>query len=167
MYMKDKPDNVTFLTNFQFRKIRTILRSWEDLDKTIVEAIKKAQAICSRRWYATNNLMDEPSFLAMVLSEKACPPRLMIEQVEQWRDEQEEKIKELDHVSIDDVDRLIKWPFTVEGKIHIYIHFWHKLDKNEIEDHKCNAQLGIESASYPDIEELLRIWRIWRDFLGY
>ena len=63
----------------------------------------------------------------------------MIQHVEQRRDEAEEKIKDLDHVSIDDVDQLIKQLVAVEGKIHIYIHFWHKLPKNEIEDHKCNA----------------------------
>ena len=83
----------------------------------------------------------------------------MIEQVEQQRGEAEEKIKELDHISIDDLDRLIKWPFAVEGKIHIYIHVWHKLSKNEIEDHKCNVQLCIESTSYPAIEDLLGIWK--------
>ena len=121
-YMKDKPDNVTILTNFQFKKIRTILRAWEDLDETVTEAIKKAQVICSRRWYVANSLMDELSFLAMVLIDKACPPWLLIEQVEQRKDEAEEMIKELDHLSIDDVDRLIKRPFAVEGKIHIYIH---------------------------------------------
>ena len=82
-YMKDKPDNVTFLTNFQFKKVRTILRASEDLYETIVEAIKKAQAICSRRLYASDNIMDELSFPAMVLIEKACPPGIMIEQVEQ------------------------------------------------------------------------------------
>ena len=102
--MKYKLDNVTFLTNFWFKKVRTILRAWEDLDETIVEATQKAQAICNRRWYAADNTMDELSFLAMVLIEKACPLRLMIEQVEQQRDEEEEKIKELDHFSIDDVD---------------------------------------------------------------
>ena len=82
-------------------------------------------------------------------------------------DEGEEKIKSLDHVSIHDVDQLIKQPFAVEGKIHIYNRFWHKLAKNEIEDHKCNAQLGIESSSYPDIKDFLWIWKMWRDFLGY
>ena len=66
-YMKDKPDNVTFLTNFHIKKVKTILRAWEDLDETIVEAIKKAQAICNRRWYAADNIMDELSFPAMVL----------------------------------------------------------------------------------------------------
>ena len=165
--MKDKPDNITILNNFQFKKIRTILRAWEDLHETVVEDIKKAQAIFGRRWYATDNLMDDLCFPAMLLIDKACPPGLMIEQVEQRSDEVEEKIKELDHISIDDVDRLIKWPFVVEGKIHIYICVWHKLAKNEIEDHKCDAQLGIESSSYPDIEELLGIWKVWRDFIGY
>ena len=106
--MKDKPDNVTFITNFQFKKVKTILRAGEDLDQTIVESIKKVQAICSRRWYATDNIMDELSFPAMVLIEKACPPGLMIEPVEQRRDEEEERIKKLDHVIIHDVDRLIK-----------------------------------------------------------
>ena len=86
-YMKDKPANVIIFTNFQFKKIRTILRAWEDLDETPVEAIKKAQAICSKRWYAVDNLMDELSFPAMVLIDKACPLGLMIEQVEQRRDE--------------------------------------------------------------------------------
>ena len=165
--MKDKPNNFTLFTNFQLKKVRAILRSWEDLDETIAEPIKKARAICNRRRYSANNIMDELSFPTMVLIEKACPPRLMIEKVEKWMDEEEEKIKKLDHVRIHDVDQLIKQPFAVEGKIHIYIWFWHKLAKNEIEDHKCNAQLGIESASYLDIEELLRIWRMWRDFLGY
>ena len=75
--------------------------------------------------------MDELSFHAMVIIEKACPPGLMIEQVEQRGDEEEEKIKNLDHVSIHDVDWLIKQPFVVEGKIHIYIRFWHKLAKNK------------------------------------
>ena len=103
----------------------------------------------------------------MVLINKACPLGLIIKQVEQRRDEAKEKIEELDHDGIDDVDRLIKQPFAIEGKIHIFICFWHKVAKNEIEDHKCNAQLGIESTSYPDIEKLLLIWKIWRDFLGY
>ena len=107
-YMKDKPDNVTIFTKFQFKKIITILRAQEDLDETVTEAIKKEQAICSIRWYVADNLMDELSFPAMVLIDKACPPGLMIEQVEQRRDEAEEKIKDLDYVSIDDVDRLIK-----------------------------------------------------------
>ena len=155
--MKDKPDNVIIFTNFQSKKIETILRAWEYLDEMVAEAIKKENDICSRRWNAVDNLMDGLSFPAMVLIYKACPPRLMIKQVEQMRDEVEEKIKEIDHVGIDDVDQLIKQPFVVEGKIHIYILFWHKLAKNEIEDHKCNAQLGIESIGYSNIEELLWI----------
>ena len=137
--MKDKLDNVTFLTKFHLKKVRTILRAGEDLDETVDEAIKKAQAICSRRWYAADNIMDELSFPAMVLIEKACPPRLMIEQVEQRRDEGEKKIKKCDHINIHDVDKLIQQPFVVERKIHIFIRFWHKLAKNEIEYHKCNA----------------------------
>ena len=57
--------------------------------------------------------MDELCFPAMVLIEKACPPGLMIEQVEQRRDEGEEKIKKLDHVSIHDVYQLIRQPFAM------------------------------------------------------
>ena len=52
--------------------------------------------------------MDELSFPTMVLIEKACPLVLMIEQVEQRRDEEEENIKNIYHVSIHDVYRLIK-----------------------------------------------------------
>ena len=103
----------------------------------------------------------------MTLIENACPPRLMIEQVEQRQDEAKEKIKGLDHIDIEDADQLIKQPLAIEGKIHIYIRIWHKLVKNELENHKCDAQLGFESANYPNIEELLEIWKIWRDFLGY
>ena len=124
-YMKHKPYNVTFITSFQVKRIRVILRAWEDLNETVAEAIKKAQAICSKRWFTVNNIMDELSFCAMVLIEKACPPGLMIEKVEQRRDEREEKIKKLDHVIIHDVDQLIRQPFVVERKIHIYIRFWH------------------------------------------
>ena len=55
------------------------------------------------------------------------------------------------------MDQLIKQPLAIEGKSHIYICIWHKLAKNEIEDHKCDAQLGLESANYPNLDELLEI----------
>ena len=57
----------------------------------------------------------------MVLIEKACPPGLMIKQVEQRRDEEEEKIKKLDHVSIHDVDWLIKRPLR-SGRKDSHLH---------------------------------------------
>ena len=81
-YMKEMPDNITLLTTFQFKRTKDILRAWEDLDDTVAEAIKKAQDICGRRWFEVNNIMIELSFPTMVLIEKACPPGLMIEQVE-------------------------------------------------------------------------------------
>ena len=52
--------------------------------------------------------MTDLSFPTMVLIEKEGPPGLMIEQVEQWRDDQEEKIKELEHINIHNVEMLIK-----------------------------------------------------------
>ena len=103
----------------------------------------------------------------MGLIENACPLKLMIEQVEQQRDEAKEKIQGLSCISIDYVDQLIKQPFSIKGKIHINIRILHKLAKNEIEYHKCDSQLGLESANYPNLDELLEIWKIWRDFLGY
>ena len=85
--MKYKPDNINLLTTFQFKRARTILRAWEELDETVVESIKKSQALYGRRWYAVDNIMMELSFPTMALIEKACPPRLMIEQVEKQRDD--------------------------------------------------------------------------------
>ena len=85
--MKDNPNNITILTNFQFKRAKTILRAWEDLDETVTEDIKKAQAICGRRWYAVDNMMTELSFPTVALIEKASPPGLMFEQVEKWRNE--------------------------------------------------------------------------------
>ena len=78
-YMKDKLDNITLLSSFQFKRAITILRAWEDLDDTLDDAIKKDQAICGSRRYAVDNIMTELSFPTMVLIEKACPPRIMIE----------------------------------------------------------------------------------------
>ena len=65
------------------------------------------------------------------------------------------------------MDQLIKKPLAIEGNIHIFICIWHKIQKNEMENFKCDAQLGFESANYPNIDELLGIWTRWRDFLGY
>ena len=62
-YMKDRPEIITILSSFQLKKVKTILRAWEDMNETIGEAIKKAQAICGRRWYAADNLMDTFVFL--------------------------------------------------------------------------------------------------------
>ena len=68
-----------------------------------------------------------------------------------------EKIMGLNHITIEDVDQLIRQPLFIEGKIHIYICIWHTLAKNEMENYKCDAQLGFESANYPNIEEFLWI----------
>ena len=81
-YMKDKPENITLLTNFQFKRARTILRSWEYLDDTVAKAIKKSHAIYDRRWYVVDNIMTDLSFPTMVLIRKACPSGLMIKQFE-------------------------------------------------------------------------------------
>ena len=48
--------------------------------------------------------MSDLSFPTMVLIEKACSPELVIEKVEQRRDEEEEKIKGLDCISIHDLE---------------------------------------------------------------
>ena len=82
-YMKERPDNITLLTTFQFKRARTILRAWEYLDDTMAESIKKSQAIFSRRWYVVENIMMELSFPTMALIEKVGPLGLIIEQVEQ------------------------------------------------------------------------------------
>ena len=111
--------------------------------------------------------METLRFPIVDLIETAYPPRLMIEQVELQQDESKEKIQGLDHITIEDVDQLIKQPLAIEGKIHIYNRIWHKLAKNEMENYKCDVQLGFESANYPNTKELLGIWNRWRDFLGY
>ena len=98
--------------------------------------------------------------------ENACPPKLMIEQVERRCEEAKENIKGLDHISIGDVDQLIRKPLTMKGKIHIFIRLWNKLAKNEMENFRCDVQLGFKSANYPNIEELLQIWMRWQYFLG-
>ena len=91
----------------------------------------------------------------------------MIKQDEHQRDEAKEKIHGFDHITIEDMDQLMRQPLDIEGKIHIYNFIWHKFAKNEMENYKCDSQLGLESANYPNIDELLGIWNIWRDFLGY
>ena len=111
--------------------------------------------------------METLLFPTVDLIENTCPPRLKIEQVERRRDDAREKIQGLDHITIEDMDQLIKQQLAIEGKVHIYIRIWNKLAKNEMENYKCDAQLGFESANYLNIDELLGIWNRWRDFLGY
>ena len=81
----------------------------------------------------------------------------MIERVERRWDEAKEKIQGLDHITIEDVDQLTRQHLAIEGKIHIYIRIWHKLAKIEMENYKCDAQIGLKSANYPNIDELLGI----------
>ena len=114
-----------------------------------------------------DNIMEILHFPTMDLIENACPPKPRIEQVEHRCDEAKEKIQELKHINIEDVDQLIRQPLAIEGKIHIFILIRHKLAKNEMENFKCDAQLGFESADYPNIEDLLGIWTRWQYFLIY
>ena len=90
------------------------------------------------------NVMEILHFPTVDIIENACPLKLMIEQVERRCDETKWKIQGLDHISIKDMDQLIRQPLDIEGKIHIFIRIWHKLAKNEMENFKCDAQLGFE-----------------------
>ena len=87
--------------------------AWLDLNYMIEESIQKAQAICGRRWYATDIIMEILHFPTMELIKNACPPKLMIEQVERRCEEAKEKIKGLDHINFIDVDQLIRQPLTM------------------------------------------------------
>ena len=40
-YMKDRPEDITILSSFQLKKIRTALRAWLELNEMIGEKIKK------------------------------------------------------------------------------------------------------------------------------
>ena len=165
--MNDKPKKIIILSSFQLKKVRTIIHSWIDLNEMVEYTIKKEQGTCGRMLYVFYSIMDTFLFPTVELIENACPPRLMIEQVERRQDQAKEKIQGLDHLTIEDVDQLIRQPLSIKGNIQIYNRIWHKLSKNEMENYKCDAQLGLETANYPNIEELLVIWNRWRDFLGY
>ena len=65
--------------------------------------------------------MEDFIFPIVDLIENVCPPKLMVEQVERWRDEAREKIQGLNHITIEDVDHLIIQMLAIEGKVHIYI----------------------------------------------
>ena len=78
-YMKDKPKNIIILSSFQLNKFRTVLRSWLYINETVEETIKKAQAMCGRRWYVVGSIMETLLFPTIDLIENACPPKLMIE----------------------------------------------------------------------------------------
>ena len=80
--MKDRLENITILSSFQLKKIRTILSSWINLTEIIEDTIQKAQAICGRRWYVVDNIMEILHFPNMDLIENVFLPKLMIEQVE-------------------------------------------------------------------------------------
>ena len=77
------------------------------------------------------------------------------------------KIQGLYHISIEDMDQLIRQPLAIKGKIYIFVYIWHRLAKNEMENFKCDAQFGFESTNYPNIDELLGIWTRWREFVGH
>ena len=114
--MKDRQEDITILSSFQLKKVRTILRAWLDFNEIIEETIKKAQDVCGRRWYDVDNIMEILHFPTMDLIENAYPPKLMIEKVEHRCDEAKEKIQCLDHISIEDMDRLIRQPLAIEAR---------------------------------------------------
>ena len=90
--MKDRREDITILSSFQLKKVRSVLRAWLDLNEMIEDTIQKAQAICGRRWYDVDNIMEILHFPTMELIENACPPKLMIEHVECRCDENKKKI---------------------------------------------------------------------------
>ena len=74
-----------------------------------------------------DNIMEILHFPNADLIENACPPKLMIEQVEHRCDETKEKIRGLNHISIEDMDQLIRKPLSIEGKISIFVCIWENL----------------------------------------
>ena len=57
-YRKDKPENIIILSSFQLKKVKAVLCAWLDLNEMVDETIKKAQAVCARRWYVIDSIME-------------------------------------------------------------------------------------------------------------
>ena len=91
-YMKDILEDITILSSFHLKKVKTVVHVWINLNEMIKDTIQKAQPICGRRWYVVDNIMEILHFPTMELIENACPPKLMIEHVECRCDEVKEKI---------------------------------------------------------------------------
>ena len=83
-------------------------------------------------------------FPTMDLIENACPPKLMVEQVEHRYNEAKEKIKCLDHISIEYINRLIRQPLATKGNTTFLSAFGTSSLKRKMEYFKCDAQLGFE-----------------------
>ena len=81
-YMKDILEDITILSSFHLKKVKTVVHVWINLNEMIKDTIQKAQPICGRRWYVFDNIMEILHFPTMYLIDNACPPKLMIEQVE-------------------------------------------------------------------------------------
>ena len=113
--MNDRPNNISILSIFHFKNVSTVLHAWLDLKGMIEYTIQKAHDMCGRRWYAMENIMETLHFPTMDLIENACPPKLMIEQIEHQCDEAKEKFQCLDHISIEDIGQLIRQTIYTEG----------------------------------------------------
>ena len=81
-YMNDRVENITILSSFHWKKVRTILHAWLDLNRMIEDTIQKAHVICGRRLYDVDNILEKLHFPTMDLIENVFPPKLMIEQIE-------------------------------------------------------------------------------------
>jgi hypothetical protein len=57
----------------------------------------------------------------MDLIEKACPPKLMIEEVDSRCVQVKEQIQQLEHIQISEVDKFVKQPVSLEYKIHLFL----------------------------------------------
>ena len=77
-YRTVKPENIIILSSSQLKKVITVLFSWLDLNEMVDETIKKAQAVCGRRWHAVDSIMAALLFPTVNLIENTCPPKLVI-----------------------------------------------------------------------------------------
>ena len=78
-YMKDRLEDITILSSFHLKKVKTVLHVWLNLNEMIEDTIQKAQPICGRRWYVVDNIMEILHFPTMDLIENYCSEKLMIE----------------------------------------------------------------------------------------
>ena len=148
------------------KKTEVTIETWEGICDSLETLIKEGQMACEKRWSNVEALLTYLDFSILDPISQAPSPKLQLEQVERYFDDDNELIQQINILMMQEIKRWIKVPHALMAQIQVFMKEWKKNKKREISSQICKIEIHLRHAHFQDINEIKDLYAKWRSTLG-
>ena len=119
-----------------------------------------------QRWSYSEPLLTYLDFSILDPISQAPSPKLQLEQVERYFDDDNELIQQINILMMQEINRWIKVPHALMAQIQVFMKEWKKIKKMDISSQICKMEIHWRHAHFQEVDELMDLYAKWCSTLG-